>query len=217
MIAAPRHGFVFLAMPKCASTAIERCLDPFGQLLTRGEPALKHMTYRGFEQTVQPLLARCGYPRERYEVLCVFREPIEWLHSWWRYRARASLARPDAVRHRNYTGDVTFEQFCRAYIDGSEPYATTVGRQSRFVRGGAQLVGVDRIFRYDDLPAFGDHVAHRLGRRIDLRLHNVSPRGALMLPPATRAALREHLTPEYAIYDRVTVGAAHRGPSSTTG
>jgi hypothetical protein len=115
MIAAPQHGLLFLAMPKCASTAIEAALEPHGQVVTRGNPGLKHMHYRGFERFVQPMLRRTGHPRHSYDVVCIFREPVHWLHSWWRYRARPELRRPESVRHANYPGDVSFATFCDAY------------------------------------------------------------------------------------------------------
>jgi len=37
-------------------------LEPHGQIVTRGAPALKHMHYRGFEKFVQPMLRRTGQP-----------------------------------------------------------------------------------------------------------------------------------------------------------
>lgn len=203
MIALPQDGLVFLAMTKCASTAIEAVLEPHGQVVTRGAPALKHMHYRGFERFVQPMLHRTGHPRHSYEVVCLFREPVDWLHSWWRYRARPELRPRGAARHDNYTGDLSFAAFCDAYVEGSDPRATSVGRQSNFVQDRDGEVGVDRIFRYEDLPVFVDFLSRRLGQPVSLDAVNVSPPAALDLPAGTRSALRLHLAAEYAIYDGV--------------
>jgi hypothetical protein len=203
MIALPQHGLVFLAMTKCASTAIEAVLEPHGQIVTRGAPALKHMHYRGFEKFVQPMLRRTGHPRHSYEVVCLFREPVDWLHSWWRYRSRPELRRRGSSPHDNYTGDLPFAAFCDAYVDGSDPRAASVGRQANFVRDRDGEVGVDRIFRYEDLPVFVDFLSDRVGQRLSLDAVNVSPPATLRLPAATRSALREHLAPEYAIYDDI--------------
>lgn len=210
MIALPQHGLVFLALTKCASTAIEAALEPHGQIVTRGAPALKHMHYRGFERFVQPMLRRTGHPRHSYDVVCVFREPVDWLHSWWRYRSRAELRPRDAARHGNYIGDMPFADFCDAYVTGSDTRATSVGCQSAFVRDRDGEVGVDRIFRYDDLPVFVDFLSNRIGERIHLDAVNVSPPAELRLPSATRAALRLDLAPEYAIYDGID--ATHHDP-----
>jgi hypothetical protein len=203
MIAVPQHGLVFLAMSKCASTAIEAVLEPHGQIVTRGAPALKHMHYRGFERFVQPMLRRTGHPRHTYEVVCLFREPVDWLHSWWRYRSRPELRPRAATRHDNYTGDLPFAAFCDAYVEGTDTRATSVGRQANFVRDRDGEVGVDRIFRYEDLPVFVDFLSHRLGRRLTLDTVNVSPPATLHLPAESRAALRLHLAPEYAIHDGI--------------
>ena len=110
MIAAPQHGFVFLAMPKCASSAIEAAVTRQG-LFSLSRNPLKHMQASEFEELVAPLIDFAGYPRSSYETLCLFREPIDWLHSWWRYRSRPALANPRSQKHENYTGHVTFEEF----------------------------------------------------------------------------------------------------------
>ena len=78
MIAAPQHGFVFLAMPKCASTAIQRALRRVALVETLREPAVKHLSYRSVERWVVPLLEEGGFPRRSYEVVCLCREPFDW-------------------------------------------------------------------------------------------------------------------------------------------
>ncbi len=207
MIAAPQHGLVFLAMTKCASTAIEDQLFEYSQIVTRKNPTLKHMHYRGFKRFIAPMLRRHGHPRRSYEVVCVMREPIGWLHSWWRYRGRPQLANAEGPRRRNYTGDMTFEQFVQAYIAQSETYATSIGRQANFVRGpNDQMVGVDRLFRYEELGAFVDYVSERVGRPLSLDRINVSPRTKLKLPRSTRRELQEFLATEYYVYETLATG-----------
>lgn len=207
MIAAPQHGLVFLAMTKCASTAIEDELFEYAQIVTRKNPTLKHMHYRGFKRFIGPMLHRHGHPRRSYEVVCVMREPISWLHSWWRYRGRPQLANAEGPRRRNYTGDITFEQFVQAYIAQNETYATSIGRQANFVRGpNDQMVGVDRLFRYEELGAFVDYASERIGRPLTLDKVNVSPKTKLRLPRSTRRELQEFLATEYYIYETLANG-----------
>jgi hypothetical protein len=194
-------------MTKCASTAIEDELFEYAQLVTRKNPTLKHMHYRGFKRFIAPMLHRHGYPRDSYEVVCVMREPVSWLHSWWRYRGRPQLANAEGPRRRNYTGDLSFEQFVQAYIAQSETYATSIGRQANFVRGpNNQMVGVDRVFRYEELGSFLDYASERVGSPLTLDRTNVSPRTKLKLPRSTRRELQEFLATEYYIYETLANG-----------
>jgi hypothetical protein len=204
VIAVPQHGFVFLAMTKCASTAIEDELQEDGLVITRNHPGLKHMNYGGFSRSLLPLLRRAGFKPNTYDVVCVFREPISWMHSWYRYRSRKALVK--AGRARNYVGDMSFDDFCNAYIEGRERFATSIGQQSRFVRSPEHKVAVDRIFRYEEMPRFVAYMTDRLGRRISLEQLNVSPTTDLELAPSTRARLREHLADDYDIYERLANG-----------
>lgn len=215
MIAIPQHGLVFLAMTKCASTAIEDELSNDGLIITRKNPSLKHMTYRGFKRHLAPMLRRHGYPRRSYEVVSLFREPIEWLHSWYRYRARGELARATGPRQRNYSGNVTFAEFCDAYMQSSAPYATGIGRQANFVRSKQETVGVDRLFRYEELPGFVDYLAEKLGRPIELQPLNVSSRKQkLQIPRELHDGLRAHLATEYFIYETLADGRLIERPKA---
>lgn len=217
MIIVPQHGLVFLAMTKCASTAIEDELYDDGHIVTKGNPRLKHMTYRGFKRHFVPLLRRHGFPRTSYEVVSMFREPIEWLHSWYRYRARDELARATGPRQRNYSGNVSFDQFAQAYIDQSEPYATGIGRQANFVRSPSETVGVDRVFRYDEMPVFVDYLSEKLGRPMHLQALNVSTRTQkLRVSRDMRDALRAHLATEYYIYETHADGRPIEHPKKAT-
>jgi hypothetical protein len=118
MLLAPRYGFVFLAIPKTGTSAIETAFRPYAQVATQGIPAIKHTRYAEFQRFLQPFLAAKDFPRDSYEVVCVFREPIDWLSSWWRYRSRGKLADHSSTKHHRYTGELSFEQFARAYMEG---------------------------------------------------------------------------------------------------
>ena len=84
----PGRDFVLLALPKTASTALERTLAPYATEVVGSPPGQKHLPARGFVHTRTLDLAERGHPRESYELVTMFREPIAWLESWWRYRAR---------------------------------------------------------------------------------------------------------------------------------
>jgi len=201
VLLAPRHGFVFLAIPKTGTSAIETAFRPYAQVAPQGIPAIKHTKYAEFQRFLQPFLAAKGFPRDSYEVVCVFREPIDWLSSWWRYRSRGKLADPSNPKHHRYTGDVTFEQFACAYMESDN----REGHQSRFVRARRGQTEIDRIFRYDRLDLLVEFLCEKIGEDVDLEVKNVSPERSFSLSEECERELREFLQPEYRIYERAIV------------
>jgi hypothetical protein len=198
VIAAPKHGFVLLAMPKCASSAIEAAVGQHGMFSLPRNP-LKHMPASVFEELIVPVIEFGGYPRDSYETLSLFREPIDWLHSWWRYRSRSALADPGSPRHGNYTGHVTFEEFTEAYIRRDADFARLTG-QAEFVSDSQGNVCVDRIFRYEQSQDLLHYLTKKLGMETAIDRVNVSPKRDLVISHRARAVLRDALGPEYAIY-----------------
>jgi hypothetical protein len=205
VLLAPGKGFVFLATTKSGSTSIETAFLTHSQIVLRKPPNFKHTTYAGFQRYLQPFLASGGFPRESYEVVCAFREPIDWLSSWWRYRSRGNLANPANPRHCNYTGDISFESFARAYMEGNEKFAQ-VGRPSRFVRPRPGEAEMDRIFRYDRLDLLVDFLCEKVGEEVEVGSANASPERSYSLSRECELELREFFAPEYRIYER----AIHR-------
>jgi hypothetical protein len=202
VLLAPGKGFVFLATTKSGSTSIETAFMSHAQMILRKPPAIKHTTYAGFQRFLQPFLKSKGFPRESYEVVCVFREPIDWLASWWRYRSREKLADPADPKHSNYTGDVSFEQFARAYMEGSEQF----GRPSKFVQPRSGQAEVDRIFRYDRLDLLVDFLCEKVGEEVEVGSTNTSPERSVSLSEECEIELREFFAPEYRIYERAIGG-----------
>ena len=205
MLLAPGKGFVFLATTKSGSTSIETAFLRHSQMILLKPPAIKHTSYAGFQRFLQPFLNSRGFPRESYEVVCAFREPIDWLSSWWRYRSREKLANPTDPKHRNYTGDVSFEQFARAYMEGSEQFAQ-VGRPSRFVQPRQGQAEMDRIFRYDRLDLLVDFLCEKVGEEVEVGSANTSPDRSFFLSGECETELREFFAPEYRIYERAIGG-----------
>ena len=80
----PGRDFVLLALPKTASTTLEGTLAPYATEVVTAPPARKHLPARGFVHTRAHDLAAQGHPRDSYELVTMFREPIAWLESWWR-------------------------------------------------------------------------------------------------------------------------------------
>jgi hypothetical protein len=202
VLISPVKGFVFLAATKTGSTSIEKAFQPYAGMILQSPPGIKHTTYSGFQRFLQPYLDARGFPRESYEVVCAFREPIDWLASWWRYRSRDNLADPSRPRkHRNYTGQVSFEEFVYAYMEGKEQFAK-VGRPSEFVRPRPKQPKVDHIFRYDRLELLVDFLCEKVGERVEVGIENTSPKRSYSLSEECEQELRGFLAPEYRIYER---------------
>ena len=199
-MALPQCGFVWLSMPKCASTAVERVLEPYARAILRGN--LKHTNYQAFANRVAPVLALGGYRREDYEVVCLFRDPVDWLESWWRYRSRPELQRgPQAEK---WTGEETFTSFAERYLARDKPLQG-LGRPARFGAYQGPGLGIDRIFRYESPEVWQDWLSARVGEPLAFERRNVSERRAAEIDPEVRRRLVEFFTPEYDIY-------SHLGP-----
>ena len=189
------QSFVLLALPKTASTSLERTLSPYATDVIAGTPARKHMPARGFLLTVAPGLAEQGHPRESYEIVTMFREPIAWLESWWRYRARDDS--------RRSTAEMAFEEFARSYLARDDAAPTPNGRPARFLNARG-VVAVDRIFSIERSDVWSAWFSERVGKPLEFERRNASPgdvRGDL--GEETTAALRRHFTPEYDVWHRL--------------
>ena len=202
MIALPRHGFVMLSMPKCASTSIVRSLSRDADVVLRGHPKLKHMNCRQFHTRMVPILRHAGYPRKDYELVSLFREPVEWLESWWRYRSRPEIIEENPDR---YTGDLTFEQFAAGYVAGDLSVTGSVGRPARFIAMSEDLdIGINRVFALDRPDAWVTWLEAKMGDTVKIRTANVSSeRREPELTAATRAALVDFFAPEYDIWSHL--------------
>ncbi len=216
MLLAPCHGFVFLAMPRAASTAIEHAFRPYAQVSQQNRStSIKHTGYAEFQRFLQPWLELKGFPRDSYEVVCVFREPIDWLESWWSYRSREQLADPAHRNHRNYAGHLSFEQFARAYMKGEEQAVrledpSGVRRPSKFVRPNPGQAGIDHLFRHDRLDLLADYLCEKVGEEVEVSVRNASPERSSSLPEDCERALRRFFIPEYEIYERA-IGTRGQG------
>jgi len=189
-----QRRLVVLSMPKSASTAVETALFAHCDVAVRNPPVLKHASYSAFARFYAPILRKkCELPRGKYEVVCIFREPISWLNSWYRYRAREELR--SSARTEKYTGNLSFAEFLEAYLQDPQPAFAKVGDQISFVTKRDGSVGVDRIFKYEALDEFRQYVSKKLKAEIDFPITNVSPRRDYDAPEELVARVRERLAP----------------------
>ena len=181
MLLAPKKGFVFLAMTKSASTAIESAFAPHSDIVFQTNP-FKHTTYEGFTRSLQPFLEDKGFPRADYEVVCVFRDPLDWLLSWWRFRSRKRLLKRAPEK---WAGDVSSDEFARTYMafhrheaDAQDKRFAQLIRPAGFVASVPDSPPIDRVFRYDSVGAVVDYLGEKVGERVEIGIENTSPEHA---------------------------------------
>ena len=185
---------VLLSVPKTGTTALEQALSDRAEIAFRGRPEIKHLNLRQYLNRIKPLLAPLGGPP--FETVAVMREPLDWLRSWYRFRARDAL-----IGHPNSTAHLSFGQFATDYLrPEARPSYARLGRQSEFLIDNADRIAVDHLFRYEAMPALLSFLSQRMGHEITLPRANVSPPAATDLDPQTEAELRAALAPEYTLW-----------------
>ncbi len=225
MLLSVKHKFAFLCVPKCGSTSVERALKPYADARLAGHPSLKHVSARKFHSHIRPLLHKAD-PAGEIETFCIIREPIDWLRSWYQYRSRAQLADRSHPQHLHHTGGLTFRDFAEAYLNPEQPEFARLGSQYEFVTLGNGTIGVNRIFRLDQMDSLAAFLSSKTGKEIRIpranrsggkgggaglgrwlrRGESAGPRGQeaaeiASLPEALLARLRTRFAPDLALYE----------------
>ncbi len=193
MLVFPKAGLVLLAAPKTATTAIESALAPQAAVVLRNPPELKHMPLYRYNRLFKPLLEKTGLTG--METAAMIREPEDWLRSWYRYRSREALQ-----GQPQYTGNLDFDSFVKAYLRARRPAFANIGSQAKFLSDGNGAVGVTHLFRYENLSGYIRFLSQRLTLDIHLQRKNVSPSREARLSPGVRKRLREKCAQEFAIW-----------------
>lgn len=187
-----KERLVYLATPKTGSTAIEAALAPLAGVVIQRPPVLKHTNVRSYWQNFAPFIEKAA--GEGFTVVAMMRDPMDWLGSWYRYRQRDGMPRPE-----NSTKGLSFDEFVDAYLLKKRPPYADVGRQGAFLApDGAR--GADRIFRYENIDGFVDFLEDRLDCEIMLPRLNVSPPGSTVLAAGTEARLRAAMAEDFALH-----------------
>ena len=190
---------VVFSMPKCGSSALVSSLGGHFGVALAGPAKMKHTPFFKYQKYLKPFLAT--FTEEPFETICLFREPLDWHRSWWRYRMR-----PRAAAKGASTAGLSFAEFLERNLEGGEA-ATQTGRQSKFVSDGKGVIGIDRIYRYVNIAACHAYVCERLGVSARLETENVSPaRPPEEAPPeALLARHRRAYARDFEIYETVAV------------
>ena len=185
----------FLATPKTGSTAIAAALESLAAVSIQRPPLLKHTTVHRYRRFIGPFLEAAS--KDSFTVVALMREPRDWLGSWYRFRQREETEAGKSTR------GMSFDDFVRAWCQDQRPDFADVGSQGKFLRA-RQGVGVDRLFRYEEIGTFVQFLEERLGCEIILPRLNVSPPGATELTAETEAVLREVAAEDFDLYATLT-------------
>lgn len=187
---------VVLATPKTGSTAIEIALESLACMSVARPPVLKHTPAYRYERFLKPYLERSA--GASFTVVALMREPLAWLGSWYRFRQRDDIRdTPQSTHHLDFNG------FLTGYMARPRAEFADIGSQARFLQGKNGL-GVDRLFRYEDIGSFVTFLEDRLNCVIELPVVNVSPPGVLDLPDETRARIQTYCAEDFRLYAGIT-------------
>ncbi len=189
-----KQRLVILATPKTGTTSIEAALESLSALSVTRPPELKHTPAYRYQRFIRPYLrASAGGD---FTAVALMREPVDWLGSWYRYRRRE-----DVMEAEKSTRGMEFADFVRGYMRDPRPAFAEVGAQAKFLSGmNGEVLGVDKLFRYENIAAFVAYLEEQLDFAIELPHENVSPAGDLALADDLAERLRAHLAQEYALY-----------------
>lgn len=94
MLISFQKKFIFVANTKTASSSIEAALAPYSDIFLSQDPWEKHQSIYDFSQHNLRLLQSDGHRFEDFFIFGVMRDPIEWIHSWFRYRKGNKVESP---------------------------------------------------------------------------------------------------------------------------
>lgn len=193
MLVFVRQRLVVLATPKTGSTALQMALMRHADIVTKGLPGVKHISYPKYLRQVAPLVE--GFARGPVEVCALVREPVDWLGSWYRYRKAEALA--GSARS---TAGVDFDGFLEAWLSAEPPAFARVGTQGAFLTRPQDGAPVPVLWRYEAMSRFADWLAERLGLEVVLPQVNVSAVPPAAPSPALRARVEAALAADMALW-----------------
>lgn len=185
---------VIFSVPKTGTSAIDQVLAPHADMAITGPPILKHLPVYRYNRFITPLWE--AVEAEGFETFAMIRKPLDWLGSWYRFRAR-----PDLDGTVNSTMNVTFDEFVDAALKGKPPAFAHVGSQERFLSGGVGRDGVDHLFQYEQMPLALTFLEDRLGIDMTLSRMNTSPAMPLQLGDKVMEKYQRKKAAEIALWE----------------
>ncbi|MFX0540109.1 gamma-glutamyl kinase [Roseovarius sp. S4756] len=196
MLVFSKQKLVFLSVPKTGTTAWQAALGPQASMIVSDPPELKHAPVFRYNRFFRPALEK--FIGEDLHVIAVMRAPIDWLGSWYRYRQRSFLS-----GKATSTEGISFDEFVRAYVQGTQPQFANVGSQSKFLQPQRNGTSATHLFRYEDQGSLISYLEQRLGKRVETDRINTSRSKRLDLSAETMAVLTRKYAPDFELYDSI--------------
>ena len=150
MLLSTSHNFLFIAVPKTASSSVELALQGYHNA-SRAEPLGKHALAMEVTDHLAPselaALFKFGFVRN----------PYSWMWSWYRFRQRPELSNPAHRHHDRYAGDMDFDEFMKVFNRGQ-----VFLKQSDFLFSHQDEQLVDFVGRFETLEQDLEAVCERL-------------------------------------------------------
>lgn len=193
MLAFPAESIALLFTPKCGSNSIEEAYEPYAGVRVGGHPSLRHIDLSEYERGFSTL---SGDQLGPLETVCLIRDPLDHLRSWYRY-----LLRPGGGdRWWTHRGG-TFDHFLEYVLDVEQ--TRKMKTQHEFVRDESGEIGVDRIFALERMDRFENFMNERLGVRRTLPVLNRSERVSTSASSELEAKVRRWLAPDFELHAAV--------------
>ena len=188
---------VLFAIPKTATTALHLALrgEADVKALRVGDKPGKHIGFAEF--TTRYAQALLGDQTGTFDYVGVMREPVSWLSSWYRFRQADRL---DGTAKS--TKGLSFDQFVQDFCSANPPAHAKLHAQSQLLCDAQGKVGVNRLFRYDDMASLIRFLEGRLGHAITVEKVNVSTsRASVDLSDQTLALYQNRFARDFEIYE----------------
>lgn len=175
MLINTKHKFVLFATHKNASSSLEVTLKPHCEIQLVGQANVRHINFREYEKFILPLLAK-KFKEQKFNTICIVREPLDWVHSWYKYRKRYFLQQSKDLTFSSYsTVGLTFNEFVEGYLSDPQPEFARISNQSDFLKNSKGIIELDSYFKYEDLNLIVDYFSYRIGKKLKIPNLNVSP------------------------------------------
>jgi len=188
-----KHKLVLFALPKTGTTALEAALSARADIAILHPPGLKHCNVTKYECDFAPVFETRG---TRFERFALIREPMDWLASWYRFRSR-----PNLKGSHEAVPDIPFDAFVREWLKPKPAAFAQVGLQSKFLVDEVGRLGVDMLFRYENMTSAVRWLETRLDQKIDLGRLNVSGTANVAIDPGLRAEVEAATPRDFALWD----------------
>ncbi len=204
MLVSTKHKFAFLSNRKCASSSLIESLGPYCDITMGRDHRLRHLSFGDYQKHVLPLLVeKVGGEARDYQVFCLFREPVDWLFSWYRFRTREEISPTVTPNHWEYTGNISWSEFLDECLKERPAAFADLPPQHHFVQGMDGTSDGLTIFPYEEFDRFLEAISARIGEPVDVVNWNVSPKLQDGPTKADYRRCRKALAADYQIYDAI--------------